>query len=117
MQSYSDLIVWQRAVQLDTAIYKLTEKFPKSELFGLVSQMRRAAVSIPSNIAEGYARKHWAEYIQFIRTAYGSGAELETQLHLSRNLGFASEKDTAEARALLDETMRMLNKFISSLAS
>ena len=77
MQSYKELIVWQKSIRLVTAIYKLSGKFPKSEIFGLTSQMRRAAVSIPANISEGYARKHRAEYIQLLRISFGSGAELE----------------------------------------
>jgi len=85
------------------------------EIFGLTSQMRRAAVSIPANLAEGYARKHRAEYIQFVRIAFGSGAELETHLLIAKNLGFVNQKDTTEAEAHLDEVMRMLNKLLSSL--
>ncbi|HVU80288.1 MAG TPA: four helix bundle protein [Candidatus Paceibacterota bacterium] len=115
MQSYKDLVVWQKAIQLVTAIYTITEKFPKSELFGLTSQMRRASVSIPSNLAEGYTRKHRAEYIQFVRIAFGSGAELETQLFLAENLQFVTKTEIAEAEILLGEIMRMLNKLSSSL--
>jgi four helix bundle protein len=77
--------------------------------------MRRAAVSIPSNIAEGFARKHRAENIQFARIAFGSGAELETQITISEKLGLIKSDDAVETRRLLDETMRMLNKLISSL--
>src|SRR3989344_6403209 len=93
MQTYRDLIVWQKGIQLVKAVYQLTDKFPKSEMFGLVSQMRRASVSIPANLAEGYSRKHRPEYIQFVRIAYGSGAELETFLVLTRELKFASESE------------------------
>lgn len=117
MQTYRDLIVWQRSIELVTAIYQLTNAYPKSELFGLTSQMRRAAVSIPSNIAEGYARKSRKEYIQFLRIAYGSGAELETQLTITRNLALVTEEKLKVSEALLNETMRLLNKFISSLTS
>jgi len=117
MQTYKDLIVWQRGIELVAEIYKLTEKLPKSEMFGLTSQMRRAAVSIPSNLAEGYARKHRAEYVQFIRIAFGSGAELETQLLLVETLKFVDLKHLQKSKGLLDETMRMLNKLISSLTS
>lgn len=117
MRSYQDLIVWQKSVELVTAVYTLTSSFPKSELFGLTSQMRRAAVSIPANIAEGYARKHRKEYVQFIRIAYGSGAELETYFVLVKNLGFVENASTREAEKLLDETMRMLNKLVSSLVA
>ena len=77
----------------------------------------RAAVSIPANLAEGYARKHRAEYAQFVKIAFGSGAELETHLLIAQNLGFVSKKDSIEAEALLDEVMRMLNKLSASLAA
>lgn len=117
MQTYKDLTVWKRSVELVAEIYRVTETFPKSELFGLTSQMRRAAVSIPANIAEGYARKHRAEYVQFARIAYGSGAELETYLALVEQLRLASAAETKKASGMLDETMRMLNKFIAALVS
>ena len=77
-QSFKDLIVWQKAYRLVLEIYKITKDFPKYEMYGLAQQMRRAAVSIPSNIAEGYGRKHKAEYRQFLSVAYGSLLELET---------------------------------------
>lgn len=117
MQSYRELVVWQRGVHTVSKIYALTATFPESEKFGLTSQMRRAAVSIPSNIAEGYARKHRAEYIQFLRVAFGSGAELETQLHIARELGFVKDTDTLETEQFLSEVMRMLNKLIASLVA
>ena len=117
MQSYKDLIVWQKSIELVTELYRVTEKFPKTEVFGLTSQIRRAAVSIPSNIAEGYSRKHKPEYIQFLRIAFGSGAELETQMIIIKNLGFAKAESVVLASSLLDETMRMLNKMISTLVA
>lgn len=117
MQTYKDLIVWQRSIQLVKAVYHLTASFPKTETFGLVSQMRRAAVSMPANIAEGYARKHRPEYIQFLRISFGSGAELETLMVLTEELAFAKKSETAQANQLLQETMRMLNKLISSLVA
>ncbi len=117
MQTYRDLIVWQRSIELVKAVYLLTERFPKAEMFGLTSQMRRAAISIPANIAEGFARKHRAEYAQFVRIAFGSGAELETFLVLTKELEFASKNEIAAASAKLDETMRMLNKLIASLVA
>lgn len=115
MQTYKDLIVWQRGVTLVTEVYRLTERFPKTEIFGLTSQMCRAAVSIPSNLAEGFARKSRAENAQFVRIAFGSGAELETQVTIAENLRFVGKKDTVTVRGLLDETMRMLNKLSFSL--
>ena len=115
MQSYKDLIVWQKSVQLVTELYCVTEKFPKTEIFGLTSQIRRASVSIPANIAEGYARKHKKEYIQFLKIAFGSGAELETHLIISKNLGFIKDDSIIKVNELLDEVMRMLNKLVSTL--
>ncbi len=117
MQTYRDLIVWQRGIQLVKAVYKLTEKFPRAEMFGLTSQMRRAAVSIPANLAEGFARKHRGEYVQFVRIAFGSGAELETFVVLTEELELASSTETANVKQFLEETMRMLNKLISSLVA
>ena len=117
MQSYKDLMVWQKSIQLVSAIYRITEKFPKSEIFGLTSQMRRASVSIPANLAEGYARKHRAEYMQFVKIAFGSGAELETFLVIAQNLNFVKKEESIEAEKLLNEIMRMLNKLSFSLVA
>ncbi|KKT21359.1 MAG: S23 ribosomal protein family protein [Parcubacteria group bacterium GW2011_GWB1_43_8] len=114
INSYKDLIVWQRAIELVVEIYKLTDKFPKSEIYGLVSQMRRSAVSIPSNIAEGRRRGTKKDYRNFLVIAYGSGAELETQIIISKKLSFGI-MDYSKADSLLDETMKMLNKFLSAL--
>jgi len=87
--SYKNLIVWQKSVELAVEVYELTDRFPKSEIFGLTSQMRRAAVSIPSNIAEGRRRLTQKEFIHFLTISYGSGAELETQLEISKKLSFS----------------------------
>jgi four helix bundle protein len=108
-QSYRDLVVWQKGIELAKQLYRLTIKFPSDEKFGLISQIRRAAVSVPSNIAEGQARNTTGEFIQFISHAEGSAAELDTQLHLSVELGFASSADAAPIFALIDEIRRMLN--------
>ena len=108
-QNYKDLVVWQKGIALAKAIYQLTSKFPAEEKFGLVSQMRRAAVSIPSNIAEGQARHTTGEFIQFISHAEGSTAELETQLILSIELGFVAKEHARPHFVLLDEIRRMLN--------
>lgn len=105
MQSYKELIVWQKSIELVTELYNVTEKLPKAEIFGLTSQIRRAAVLIPSNIAEGYARKHRPEYVQFLRVAFGSGAELETHLVIIKNLNFVKDDDITKVSKLLDETM------------
>ena len=108
-QNYKDLVVWQKGIALAKAIYQLTSRFPSEEKFGLVSQMRRAAVSIPSNVAEGQARHTTGEFIQFISHAEGSTAELETQLILSVELGFVVNEQTTNEFILLDDIRRMLN--------
>lgn len=117
LTSYQQLTVWQKAFDLSIKIFRITIKFPKSELYGLVSQMRRCAVSIPSNIAEGYMRGYQQEYLQFLRTAFASGAELETQLLIARELGFLTLKEFNELNSLLTEVQKMLNKLIGSLKS
>jgi four helix bundle protein len=108
-QNYKDLVVWQKGIVLAKAIYQLTSRFPSEEKFGLVAQMRRAAVSVPSNIAEGQARHTTGEFIQFISHAEGSTAELETQLILSVELGFIVKEQTTNEFSLLDDIRRMLN--------
>lgn len=108
--SYKDLIVWQKSIKLVTEIYLLTSKFPKSELFGIVSQMRRAVVSIPSNIAEGYGRKTHIGYNNGCLIAYGSALELETQIVIAKELKFANLEDFIKVDLLLNEILRMLNK-------
>ena len=117
LNSYKELIVWQKGIELVVEIYRLTESFPKTEVYGLTNQMRRAAVSIPSNIAEGYARKHRQEYIQFMRVAFGSGAELETQITIAKKLNFASSEKFKRSEELLLEVMKMMNKMTTSLKS
>ena len=109
VQSYKDLTVWQKSVELVIEVYRLTTFLPKDELYGLSSQMKRAVVSIPSNIAEGFRRNHKPEQVQFYAISYGSGAELETQLEICRKLNFLTSSQTQKADALLDEVMRMLN--------
>jgi len=115
--SYKDLTVWQKSVELVVEVYRLTKLYPKEELYGLVSQTRRGAISIPANIAEGYARKHRQEYIQFIRIAFASGAELETLLFLAEKLGFVTDIDVAKPKDLLDSVMKMLNRLINALVA
>jgi len=115
INSYKDLIVWQKSFILVGEIYRLTNIFPKTELFGLINQIRRAAVAIPSNIAEGFSRKYRKEYIQFISVAYGSGAELETQILLAKELNFAPEKEFIAGLSLLSEVMKMLNTLLKKL--
>lgn len=108
-RSYKDLLVWQKGMDLAKQVYRVTRAFPNEERFGLVSQMRRAAVSIPSNIAEGQARHTTKEFIQFISHAEGSVAELETQLRLAVDLGFSSEPETEKAFELVSDLRNMLN--------
>lgn len=102
-------------MDLVIAIYTLTGKFPKTELYGLTSQMRRAAVSIPSNIAEGSRRGSRKDFRNFLLNAYGSGAELETQVKIAKRLSYGETKNYEQADALLDEVMRMLNKLTYGL--
>ncbi|MFN7088330.1 MAG: four helix bundle protein [Candidatus Paceibacteria bacterium] len=111
--SYKDLIVWQKSVELAIAIYKLTEKFPKTEIYGLMSQMRRAAISIPSNIAEGRKRGSIKDFRQFLIIAYSPSAELETQLEIVKKLPFGKSLDYSKIDSLLLEVMKMLNKILS----
>ena len=115
LQSFRELIVWQKALRLAIEVYKVSKNFPKEELYGLTSQIRRAAFSIPANIAEGYARRHLGEYLQFLSIAYGSGAELETGLIIIREIGLLPKKDFDKLMQLLDEVMRMLNALMKSL--
>lgn len=113
LDTYKDLIVWQRAMELVVAVYALTENYPKSELYGLTAQIRRSAVSIPSNIAEGRRRGSKKEYRQFLLIAYGSGAELETQIEIGKRLSFGKHLDFSKVDSLLNEIMRMLNRLVS----
>ncbi len=115
VNSYKDLIVWQKSMDLVVALYELTENFPKEEIYGLTSQMRRAAISIPSNIAEGRSRSGKKEFTQFLRIAYGSGAELETQIEIAKRLKKTKNLDYSTVDSLLNEVMRMLNRMTSSL--
>jgi four helix bundle protein len=113
IRSYKELIVWQKAVDLVKEIYKATQFFPKTEIFTLVSQMRRAAISIPSNIAEGFNRRNTKEYRQFLHVSYGSGSELETQMILAKDL--YPKIDYSKCDVLLEEVQKMLNVLISRL--
>ena len=117
MQTYRDLVVWQKAVELAKQMYILTNKFPPEERFGLTSQMQRAAVSIPSNIAEGKLRGSPKEFSHFLRIAFGSGGELETQIEIAKGLPKTKELDFVPAETLLDEVMRMLNAMISKASA
>lgn len=108
-QNFKDLIVWQKAMVLARLTYELTRAFPNEEKYGRVSQMRRAAISIPSNIAEGQARQGTGEFVQFISHAEGSLAELETQFRLSVELSFLDSSQPLAAFAMMEELRKMLN--------
>lgn len=111
--SYKDLIVWQKSIELVIEVYKLTDQFPKEEIFGLTSQTRRSAVSIPSNIAEGKLRGYQGEQKQFFLIAFSSGGELETQIEIAKKLPKTKNLNYSNVDALLLEVMKMLNKLIS----
>jgi len=115
LKNYKELVVWQKSYRLCLGIYKITKKYPQGERYGLISKMRRAALSIVSNIAEGYGRKTTKEYIRFLYIAYGSTCELETQLLLSGDLGYLSKESLSEFQAKIGEVERMLKALIRSL--
>ena len=116
-QNFKDLLVWQRGMALAKTVYEMTRDFPSDERFGLVAQMRRCSVSIPSNLAEGQARHTTGEFIQFISHAEGSLAELETQLRLSLELGFCSGTKTEDTLGFMEELRKMLNSLRRKLIS
>ena len=115
IESFRDLIVWQKAMTLAKNIYGVTTSFPSEEQYGLVSQLRRCAVSIPSNIAEGYGRQSLPDYIRFLKIARGSLFELQTQLEISRDLLFLSNENFDQNISLTAEIAKMLNSLIHSL--
>ncbi len=113
--SFKDLVVWQRAVQLSLAVYKLTAGYPDSERFGLTNQLRRASVSVASNIAEGYGRSTKGEYLLFLGHARGSNCELQTQLVIAEGLGFGSASSRQTTAGLSEEVSRMLVAIMNKL--
>ncbi len=115
--NFKELIVWQKSIALVKAIYILTKAFPAEEKFGLISQIRRSAVSIPSNIAEGQARRTTGDFIRFISNAEGSLAECETQLILAVELGFCCDADAKAGFGLMLEIRRMLNALRRALSA
>lgn len=116
-RSFQDLIVWQRAIDLTTEIYRLTESFPKGEIYGLTSQVRRASVSVASNIAEGARRGSKRDFRHFLMNARGSICEVQTQLILAGKLGFARSEKIAEIESTANEVGRMLNRLIQSMTN
>lgn len=115
IRTYRDLVVWQKAMALVTAIYRVAKKFPTEENFGLTSQMQRCAVSIPSNIAEGYGRHSTGDYIRFLQIAMGSVYELQTQLEIAQNLEYVKEDFFDRNYEATREVERMLSSLISKL--
>lgn len=115
VKSYKELKVWQKGIEIADRIYNLTEKLPDREKYGLSVQMRRAAVSIPSNIAEGFSRQHTKEYIQFLYISLGSCSELETQLIISSKRKYITEDELIGLQEDIDHESRMLNNLTKSL--
>ena len=117
MKTFRDLIVWQKAMELVTLIYQLSKSFPKDELYGLISQMRRTAVSIPANIAEGYGRRSTQDYLRFLQIAMSSNFELQTLLEIARNLHYLSTDSFENAFDKSREIERMLSSLIKKVSS
>ena len=115
MKTHKDLTVWQKAMELVMEVYNATKMFPREEIFGLTSQKRRAVVSIPSNIAEGYGRLHQRETENFLSIALGSACELETQLILSKDLGYISLDEVEQLTIEVQNIIKMLAALIKSL--
>lgn len=116
-QSFRNLFAWQRAIELSVSVYKLTSSFPPAERFGLSSQLRRASVSIASNVAEGFGKSTRGEYLLFLGHARGSNSEVETQLVIARAIGMSAGPELKNAESLCAEVGRLLNGLIKSLRS
>jgi four helix bundle protein len=114
-QDYRDLVVWQKAIELTICVYRLTQSFPSHELYGLTSQMRRASVSVASNIAEGRGRLNPADFRQFLGVAQGSTYELQTQLLVAKRLGLGHEQALDAAESLGNEVSKILGSFIQTV--
>ena len=117
VRTFRELVVWQKALGLVKEIYRVTQEFPKEELFGLTSQLRRAAVSVPSNIAEGQGRLTEKEFRQYLGNARGSLAEVETQIIIAKDLDFINDQDFKNLSAMITEVGRVLNGLIASVIS
>jgi four helix bundle protein len=115
-QSFRELVVWQRSMELATTIYRLTSGFPKEEMYGLTSQLRRSAVSVPSNIAEGQGRLSSGEFRQFLSVARGSNFELQTQLQIARTMNFGDSKLIDEAEGLSHEVGKMIHAILEKIS-
>ena len=115
IKSFKQLKIWQKGIEIVKDIYTLTKQFPKEELYGITSQMRRSAISIPSNIAEGFKRYHSKEYSQFLHIVLGSAAELETQLIIAKELGFINEENLNDISEKLDHIPKMISSLLNKL--
>ncbi len=116
MKTYKDLLIWQKAIKLVILVYQCLDDFPKEELYGLQSQIKRTVVSIPSNIAEGWGRNSKQSYIQFLRISKGSLFELETQLIIAKELNYLDEVKYRNITELITEESKMLNAYIKSIS-
>jgi len=117
IQTYRDLEVWKKSIAFVTLIYTVTNNFPKTELYGITNQIRRASISIPSNIAEGWGRYLRKEYVHYLRIARGSLLELETQIIISQNLKYIDQKRLDELLGYTEEINKMLNAMINKLSN
>jgi len=117
MKDFRELIVWQKSIDLVERVYQITNSFPKEEMFSLTSQIRRSAISIPSNVAEGFGRKSTLDYIHFLHIARGSLYELQTQFEISNRVKYLSENDLKSTIEECKEVEKMLNGLIASLAN
>lgn len=115
IKTYKDLLVWQKGIQIVKEVYLLCKYFPKDEIYGLQSQVKRSSVSIPSNIAEGWGRKYTKSYVQFLKYSRGSLLELETQMIIAKELNFISAEKFNKIESLIIEESKMLNAFIKSV--
>jgi len=115
MKTHKDLEVWKKSIEMVSMIYLVTKSFPKEELYGITNQIRRAAVSVPSNIAEGSGRNSPKEFVQFLYISTGSLSELETQIIISRNLGYINDKQKNDLDTIFSDLFRMLSGLIRSL--
>jgi four helix bundle protein len=115
IKSFKELKIWQKGIEIVKDVYVLTKKFPQDELYGLTSQIRRSAVSIPSNIAEGFKRVHNKEYKQFLHIALGSAAELETQLIIAKEIGLISENELSGFSEKLDHLTKMISSLLNKI--
>jgi four helix bundle protein len=115
LHDHKELIAWQKAIELVEEVYKMTQTFPKEEMFGIISQMRRCSISIPSNIAEGHSRNSSGEFKQFLGIAKGSSAELETQLIRAQKLGYITNANLGEVNSLLVDVRKLISGLLRSL--